>query len=1024
MKKLIIISSIILTVNLLQGQIIHIPSDYPTIQQGIDAASTGDTVLVDTGTYVENINFNEKNITVASRYLTTLDTSFISQTIIDGNQNGCVVIINDGILCGFTILNGSRSGISFGGYYPAPILKNLIIKDNISEYAGGGVRCFEAYPILEDVIITNNTAMNGIGGGIFAQYSSFTLENVTITNNTATDGGGIGCMFFSSSANNVIIANNTAYNGGGIYLTDNAELTLEGVTITNNTASNFGGGICSYECYYGGPIFNSVNRCNIYNNKAAEGNDFYSDTTQVVFLDTFTVQYPTDFHASPLSNFSFNILHGMFDQVDADLFVSPEGNDTNSGLTIDDPLKTIHHAMKIIAADSLKKNTVFLKEGIYSASLNDDFFPLGIPDYINLEGVSGSNVILDAENSGHVIHISNNNSSQLKDITITGGHGIYGGGIYCNGSNLLLENLTIAENQAELGGGIYCVNSLLSFDSINRSNIYLNSAIEGNDLYSDTFQEVVLDTFSVLYPTEFHASPLPNFSFDILIGKVEQVDTDLFVSPSGDNNNSGLSADEPLKTLHHAFSFIRADSLHQNSINLLEGIYSHSSNEEIFPIVLPDYISIAGVSDTTVILDAEGSSNVFKILGNSFNNISGITITGGYEIKGGGIYCSYSNPKLENIIISNNISRIHGWAYGGGGVFCDNSSPLLQDVIISNNSAGDGGGIYCYLNSHPTLINVQIDGNSADFGGGGILCRNYSNPTLQNVIISGNSAGFGGGVVFSESNTFLENVLIVSNTAGKGGTMVSNSSNLTLKNTTISDNSAYSHGGISCLYGSNLYLINSICWGDSLEEIAFYDEGDPNSIEILYSDIEGGEEGIVTNNNGTINWLDGNLNEDPLFFGSDENPYELSGGSPCIDAGTPDTNGLNVPFGDIIGNLRIWDGDNNGTAVIDMGAYEYGSVPVNIKEPIKKEVNDQTELKIFPNPFYQSTVIELEFEEKRKIELSIYNQLGERIETIFEGDKDYGIYQLTWNSSNLPSGIYFIKLLTDKGIKTQKMIKK
>ncbi|MBC8383414.1 MAG: hypothetical protein H8E22_06400, partial [Candidatus Cloacimonetes bacterium] len=71
---------------------INIPADYSTIQAGINAAIAGDIVLAQPGTYVENINFNGKNITVASLFITTQDTSHISQTIIDGNQNGSVVI--------------------------------------------------------------------------------------------------------------------------------------------------------------------------------------------------------------------------------------------------------------------------------------------------------------------------------------------------------------------------------------------------------------------------------------------------------------------------------------------------------------------------------------------------------------------------------------------------------------------------------------------------------------------------------------------------------------------------------------------------------------------------------------------------------------------------------------------------------------------------------------------------------------------------------------------------------------------
>ena len=69
MKRPLLILVIMMTSVLLSAQVIHVPGDYGTIQEGINAANKGDTVLVDTGTYVENINFRNKAITVASHYL-------------------------------------------------------------------------------------------------------------------------------------------------------------------------------------------------------------------------------------------------------------------------------------------------------------------------------------------------------------------------------------------------------------------------------------------------------------------------------------------------------------------------------------------------------------------------------------------------------------------------------------------------------------------------------------------------------------------------------------------------------------------------------------------------------------------------------------------------------------------------------------------------------------------------------------------------------------------------------------------
>ncbi len=104
--------------SLLIAEIIEVKQDgtgdFTTIQEGINASADTDTVLVYPGTYCENINYNGKNITVASLEMITGDEQYISSTIIDGQRlTSCVSLISseiDAVLRGLTITNGQGSG--------------------------------------------------------------------------------------------------------------------------------------------------------------------------------------------------------------------------------------------------------------------------------------------------------------------------------------------------------------------------------------------------------------------------------------------------------------------------------------------------------------------------------------------------------------------------------------------------------------------------------------------------------------------------------------------------------------------------------------------------------------------------------------------------------------------------------------------------------------------------------------------------------------------------------------------------
>jgi hypothetical protein len=234
--------------------LLNVPSVFPSIQFAIDMSSDGDTVLIATGTYYENINFNGKNIVVGSLFLTTGDTSYISQTIIDGNQSGSVVLFESGedstaFLNGLTLRNGYKPNT--GG--------------SATSMGGGGVLISNSDPKLSNLIIENNQAYNG--GGIFMEFSNSLLDNLFVKNNIADYcGGGIWSnnqqTVYNGYIINSIVSHNTAQSkGAGIRCIGN--LLLDNVIIKYNVNDNAiaiwgndGGG--GFSSWYGDVSFNNV----------------------------------------------------------------------------------------------------------------------------------------------------------------------------------------------------------------------------------------------------------------------------------------------------------------------------------------------------------------------------------------------------------------------------------------------------------------------------------------------------------------------------------------------------------------------------------------------------------------------------------------------------------------------------------------------------------------------------------------------------------------------------------------------
>jgi hypothetical protein len=239
---------------------VHPDSTISSIQAGIDSSSNGDTVLVYPEAYFENVSFNGKNIVLASLFLTTADSSYISSTTIDGDAWGPVMTFENGedstaLLTGFTIQNGTA-------------------------WQGAGIYCYESSPSLDHLHVTGNEATLR-GGGISCYWNANPrLTHVDVSGNSAPDGGGIYCYHNSSPhLSNLMISGNDADEGGGIYCYSSSAY-LTGVTITGNTASERGGGIASY---LSSPIFQNISASG---NSAFMGGAIYCVNSSPVVMNT------------------------------------------------------------------------------------------------------------------------------------------------------------------------------------------------------------------------------------------------------------------------------------------------------------------------------------------------------------------------------------------------------------------------------------------------------------------------------------------------------------------------------------------------------------------------------------------------------------------------------------------------------------------------------------------------------------------------------------------------------------------
>jgi hypothetical protein len=358
-------------------------------------------------------------------------------------------------------------------------------------------------------------------------------------------------------------------------------------------------------------------------------------------------------------------------------------------------------------------------------------------------------------------------------------------------------------------------------------------------------------------------------------------------------------------------------------------------------------------------------------------HIKGFTIQNGNTAEmAGGIYaasCVMGTP--GRITIKNNIIKGNSASTGGGiSAFTDDEDfgPLLADEMdvrigrkkimrstfrrarIRQNDSGDiaiinniiennfGGGIVAMTNADLVAGSISIIANTVTGNKGrGVRTGTWGGGTeiKGNTISENTSLEKGGGVYASSFNevgggdiTFVNNI-ITENSSIEGGGIYSRADGmgvtggLSLINNTITENVGSDFGGgvyLEYHSGSVSNLYNNIIWGNSAPVGGdIFMKSDPD--DLLWIESNGFNNNFSALDGIWTGW-GGNINSNPRFQDPSNSDFHLKFTSPCIDAGT--NSAPRLPAVDFDGDPRIFDGNDDGTAIVDIGADEFIGIPL------------------------------------------------------------------------------------------------
>ncbi len=416
-------------------------------------------------------------------------------------------------------------------------------------------------------------------------------------------------------------------------------------------------------------------------------------------------------------------------------------------------------------------------------------------------------------------------------------------------------------------------------------------------------------------------------------------------------------------------------------------------------------------------IDIGGAANLVILSNNDvFNNeINSTTASWGAGIN---------FVQNENLLITNNYIHHNTIAGGswwcGAGIFNESTYGTMElhnNIIIDNTGTGTayGGGICLYDTEGASYVISSnfIKGNHCNYGGG-IWTFNTYDIALTNNIFSDNMAWSWGGAYALRQATD-DSPLNISIAHSLGEEIIYNSVSDTSLHPMVANNTFYNNtaGNSSGAIDSDQdeftpIIFNNVFWKNSAPNANNIWYGGPDTLTISHCLINEADTSIDCNWTGH-----GNIFEDPLFEPGDS--LCLIHGGPCHDAGTDELIVDGIVF-------SAPDVDFGGTPRPQGIAWDIGADECLMEFVSESSTKSPFNLSVSPNPSSGALRLRFSIFDPRFSILELYTANGVKARTLFTAEQQTGTHELEFDLSDLPDGIYFIRLQAGGQVETVKIV--